>query len=275
MARLSPTMPRPAPTLTNPRNPHVKQVRKLSQRKVRDETGLFVVEGIRHVGEAVQAGAEVQYLCYAPDLLESQFAYELIEQQAARGVYCYGLASDVFKSLAEKENPQGLLAVVRQPRATLETLTPDSFSWGVALVAPQDPGNIGTILRTLDGVGAGGLLLLDGGADPYHPNSVRASMGALFWKPIASASFAEFAPWAHKHGYHLYGMSAHGSVDYRTVVYNRPMILLLGSEQKGLSPEQIAACEQVVCLPMQGRVTSLNLAVAAGVMLYQMMKDEG
>jgi TrmH family RNA methyltransferase len=266
-------MPRPAPTLTNPRNPHVKQVRRLSQRQVRDETGLFVVEGIRHVGEAVGASADVQYLCYAPDLLESKFAYQLIEQQSARGVHCYALAPDVFRSLAEKENPQGLLAVVRQPRATLEHLTPGAFPWGVALVAPQDPGNIGAILRTLDAVGASGLLLLDGGADPYHPNSVRASMGALFWKPIASASFAEFTSWARRHGYHVYGTSAGGDKDYRSTAYTRPLILLLGSEQKGLSPEQMAACEQVVRLPMQGRVTSLNLAVAAGVMLYEMMSQ--
>ena len=260
------------PELTNPRNPHIKQVRALrQQRKVRDETGLFVVEGIRHVGEAVEAKAQVEYICYAPDLLQSDFAYQLLEKQMALGRRCYALAPDVFRSIAERENPQGILAVVRQPRATLDDLQPGNFPWGVALVAPQDPGNVGTVLRTIDAVGASGLLLLDGGADPVHPNAVRASMGAQFWLPVVSASFAEFAAWAKGHGYHLYGTSAHGNVDYRMVRdYARPCVLLLGSEQKGLSPEQAAVCEEMIRLPMQGRVSSLNLAVAAGILLYQM-----
>lgn len=257
-------------TLTNPRNPHLKQVRKLQQRKEREATGLFVVEGIRHVGEALEAKAEVQYLCYAPDLLESPFAHALIARESARGLHCYALAPDIFRSLAEKENPQGILAVVRRAHSKLDTLKPDTHPWLVALVAPQDPGNIGAILRTVEAVGASGLLLLEGGADPYHPNAVRASLGALFWMPIVSATFAEFATWAKAQGYHLYGTSAHGTEDYRTVAYTRPLILLLGSEQKGLLPEQAAACQHLVRLPMKGKVTSLNLAVAAGVMLYAM-----
>jgi TrmH family RNA methyltransferase len=260
------------PILTSPGNPKIKQVRALRQRKQRDATGLFVVEGIHHVGEAVAAGLE--YICYAPDLLASVFARELIEQQSARGVPCYATSAEVFTSIAEKENPQGILAVVRQQRRTLAELRPENFGWGVALVAPQDPGNVGTILRTVDAVGASGLLLLDGGADPYHPNAVRASMGSLFWLPVVSAPFVEFAQWAGSHGYHLYGTSAHASVDYRAVAYGRPAILLLGSEQKGLSPERMAVCEQVVRVPMRGRVSSLNLAVAAGVMLYAMLEEQ-
>jgi TrmH family RNA methyltransferase len=259
------------PTLTNPRNPHVKQVRKLQQRKEREATGLFVVEGIRHVGEAIEAQADVQYICYAPDLLASPYARELIARESARGLHCYALAPDVFRSLAEKENPQGILAVVRQPHSTLNTLTPDIFPWGVALVAPQDPGNLGAIMRSIDAVGASGLILLDGGADPYHPNAVRASLGALFWRPVVSATFAGFVTWANAQGYHLYGASAHGVEDYHALTYTRPMILLLGNEQKGLSPEQATACHHLIRLPMRGRVTSLNLAVAAGVMLYAML----
>jgi TrmH family RNA methyltransferase len=262
-------------TLTNPRNPHLKQVRKLQQRKEREATGLFVVEGIRPVGEALEARAEVQYLCYAPDLLESPFARELVARESARGLRCYALAPDVFRSLADKENPQGLLAVVRRPHSKLEALTPGAHPWLVALVAPQDPGNIGAILRTVEAVGASGLLLLEGGADPYHPNAVRASLGALFWMPIVSATFADFVAWAKAQGYHLYGTSAHGTEDYRAVTYKRPMILLLGSEQKGLLPEQSAACQHLVRLPMKGKVTSLNLAVAAGVMLYEMNAISG
>jgi len=260
-----------SPTLTNPRNPHIKQVRALRLRRTRDETGLFIVEGIGPVGQAVEAGAAIEYFCYAPALLESQFADDLIEAQSRRGLHCYALAPEVFRSLAEKENPQGILAVARRPKASLADLRPDNFAWGVAMVSPQDPGNIGTVARTIDAVGAHGLILLEGGADPFHPNSVRASMGALFWLPVVSAAFAEFLDWAKRQGYYLCGTSARGAADYRAVDYKRPAILLLGSEQKGLLPEQAAACDTLVRLPMKGRASSLNLAVAAGVMLYDML----
>lgn len=257
--------------LTNPRNPDIKQARQLHQRKTRDETGLFLVEGIRHVGEAVAAGAAVQYFCYAPDLLKSEFAHDLLEKQRQAGVRTYALAPDVFRSLADKDNPQGILAVVRRNHLTLENLTPQKHPWLVALVAPQDPGNIGTILRTMDAVGASGLILLDGGADPGHPNAVRASLGALFWMPVVSASFTEFTAWAAAQKYQLIGTSENGTVDYQHANYTRPCVLLMGSERDGLTPEQEAACTLMVRLPMVGRVTSLNLAVATGVMLYAMV----
>lgn len=255
-------------TLTNPSNPHVKQVRQLRQRKARDETGLFVVEGIRHVGEAAQAGAFIEYLCYAPALLKSAFALDLVREQAARGRRCYALAPDVFRSIADKENPQGLLAVVRRSHVSLEGLKPETHPWLVALVDAQDPGNVGAVLRTLDAVGADGLILLEGGADPTHPNAVRASLGALFWKPVVSASFADFVAWARTGGYRLCGTSEKGITDYRAARYERPLVLVLGSEREGLTPDQEAACDMIVRLPMAGRVTSLNLAVAAGVLLY-------
>jgi TrmH family RNA methyltransferase len=261
--------------ITSRSNAIAKQVRALRQRKEREATGLFLVEGIKHVGEAVEAweaGIQtypVEFLCYAPELLTSDWARGLIQEQIEKGRPCHAFSREVFESLADKENPQGLLAVVRRRPPALEDLAPRNFAWGVALVQPQDPGNIGTILRTVDAVDAGGLLLLDGSADPTHPGAVRASMGAIFWRPVAQASFASFTRWASQHGYHLVGTSAHGSVDYRSVEeYQRPLVLLLGSERAGLSNEQAAACSQVVRLPMHGRVTSLNLAVAAGVMMY-------
>jgi TrmH family RNA methyltransferase len=261
--------------ITSRHNPKIKHMRALRQRKQREASGLFLVEGIFHVGEALAAGV-AEYLCYAPDLLNSPFAYRLIEQAAVGGVPCYSTTAEVLATLAEKQDPQGMLAVARQRRTSLKELNPHNLAWGVALVAPQDPGNVGAILRTVDAVGAGGLLLLDSSVDPYHPSAVRASMGALFWHPLVSASFDEWAQWAQQHAYHIYGTSAHGSVDYRAVAgYERPFILLLGSEREGLSPAQAAVCEQLICLPMRGRVSSLNLAVAAGIMLYTMLDKLG
>ena len=175
--------------ITSPSNPKIKQARALRQRKQRDVTGLFLVEGLFHIGEALAAQAAIDSLFYAPDLLNSDFARQLIDRALAGGIACYETSADVFASLAEKENPQGVIAVVRQRRARLADLTPQNFPWGVAIVAPQDPGNVGTILRTIDAVGASGLILLDSSVDPYHPTAVRASLGSIFWYPIVSASF--------------------------------------------------------------------------------------
>jgi TrmH family RNA methyltransferase len=139
----------------------------------------------------------------------------------------------------------------------------------VALVSPQDPGNLGTILRTLDAVGSDALFLLEGGVDLYHPTCVRASMGTIFWKPIVQASFNEFVNWVKNENIQLIGTSAHAHMYYREFTAgDSPWILLLGSEQKGLSDEQLAACDVTVSMPMRGRVSSLNLAVAAGILLY-------
>jgi TrmH family RNA methyltransferase len=258
-------------TIASRSNPLVKQVRLLRQHKGRSGSGLFLVEGIHHVGAAVEAGWEIETLVFAPDLLSSDFARRLVDEQRQKGVRCMALTADLFGEVAEKDNPQGLLAVVRQRSLTLKDLTPGNITWGVAAVSPQDPGNVGAILRTIDAAGADGLLLLDGGVEPYHPSLVRASMGTLFWKPVVQASFGDFILWASQGGYRLVGSSAHAAVDYRTVKREgRPTILLLGSEQKGLSAEQMAACDVVVSMPMRGRVSSLNLAVAAGVLLYAM-----
>ncbi len=263
--------------ITSRENPKIKQIRLLRQRKQRERLNLFVIEGIRHVGEAAQAAeagkpyVRLEYIVYSPGLLTSDFAYRLIQEQSARGVPCFELPEDLLASLAEKENPQGLLAVARHHPVSLSELTPENFSWGVALVEPQDPGNIGAILRTVDAVGASGLLLLDNSADPYHPGAVRASMGALFWHPVVHASFEDFTSWAKSQRYEIIGTSAHASTDYRLVQsYRRPSILLMGSEREGLSASQSAICDQMIRLPMEGRVTSLNLAVATGIMLYEM-----
>ncbi|MEP7356003.1 MAG: RNA methyltransferase [Anaerolineales bacterium] len=258
--------------ITSKSNPKIKEVRSLKQRKARAESGLFVVEGIRHVAEAAELGAPIEYLVYSPELLTSPFGRELVEQQRARGLPVHSATPAVFATLSERENPTGLLAVVRQQRRQLSDFTPTNLGWGVAVVAPQDPGNLGTILRSIDAVGANGLLLLDSGVDPYHPSAARASLGSLFWIPMASASFGEFAAWAKQHAYHVYGTSAHGATGYQQVAaYQRPAIMLLGSEREGLSAEQMAICETVIRMPMRGRATSLNLAVAAGVMLYAML----
>jgi len=252
------------PLITSPSNSLIKQARALHQKKARNDSGLFLVEGIHHVGEAIEAGWDVETILYSSGVLTSPFAHDLITRFSFKP---QPVTSQVMESLADKENPQGIIAIVHQRKSRLIDVKP--FTRAVALVAPQDPGNVGTILRTLDAVNADALFLLDGGVELYHPSVIRASMGTLFWKLIIQTSFDKFIAWSKDEKYHLIGTSAKADLDYRTFTPQAPWILMLGNEQKGLSPEQVSACDVTVSLPMQGRVSSLNLAVAAGVLLYQ------
>src|SRR6266508_1572259 len=212
------------PIITSLSNPLIKQARALRQKKARSENGLFLVEGIHHVGEAIAAGWEVESVLYAPDLLTSEFARNLIARLSSTP---QPVSAQVMESLADKENPQGIIALVHQRRIPISDL--QSPTLGVALVSPQDPGNVGTILRTVDAVGADALFLLDGGVELYHPTVVRSSMGTIFWKPIVQTSFKEFVDWSHVQGYQLIGTSARGTVDYQTFAPRIPFVLVLGN----------------------------------------------
>jgi TrmH family RNA methyltransferase len=256
------------PLIASLSNPLVKQARALRQKKARRESGLFLVEGIHHVGEVIEAGWEVETVLYAPDLLTSRFAHEVISRLPAPP---QPVTPQVMESIADKENPQGILAVVRQRQTRLNDLR--NVRHAVALVSPQDPGNVGTILRTMDGAGVDTMFLLEGGVELYHPSVVRSSMGALFWKPVIQTSFNEFVAWARQRKFQIIGTSAHGEVEYQTLVPPPSWVVVMGNEQKGLSREHLDACEVTVSMPMRGRASSLNLSVAAAVLLYQFTRD--
>ncbi|MFN2216445.1 MAG: TrmH family RNA methyltransferase [Anaerolineales bacterium] len=261
--------------ITSSSNQVIKLVRSLYQKKKRDESGLFLVEGIHHVGALFESGWGVASILYAPELLTSDYGLQLIRQREEQGDLCYRINSDLFRKIADKDHPQGIIAIARKQTLTIDQIDKQAFQWGIAVVDPQDPGNVGTIIRTLDSVGADGLILLDGGVDPFHPSCVRASMGALFWKPVLQTSFEEMSSWAQVNGYQMIGSSAHSQMDYRILSnVKRPCILLLGSEQKGLTPEQVDACDIVVSLPMRGHSSSLNLSIAAGILMYAMFPGE-
>jgi TrmH family RNA methyltransferase len=253
------------PLITSRSNAYIKQAQALRHRKIRAETGSFLVEGIHPVGEAIEAGWEIESILYSPETLTSKFATDML---ARFPINARPVSAKLMESLSEKDNPQGVMAVVKKQTIRFDDL--GTIHTGAALASPQDPGNVGTILRTLDAVKANILFLLDGGVDPYHPTSVRASMGTIFWIPIVQTSFTEFVVWSKKCGLRVIGTSAHAELDYRKTNSEKPWILLLGSEQKGLSKEQSEACDLMISLPMRGHASSLNLAVAASVLLYQL-----
>jgi TrmH family RNA methyltransferase len=260
--------------ITSTANPKVKWIRSLRERKFRQETGFFYVEGLRLVIEAVQMEAGLHTLIAAPELLKSENGIALLEKQRNAGVEVIEVSKSVFHAIALKEDPVGLAAVVAQRWLPLPQITVKAPDLWVALDRVADPGNLGTILRTIDAVGGRGIILLDQCTDPYDPTSVRASMGALFGLNLAKASFTEFSTWKKSGHVVLVGTSDQADCDYQTYSYPAGMVLLMGSEREGLSGEHMALCDQMISIPMSGRSDSLNLAVAAAVTLYEIFNQK-
>jgi TrmH family RNA methyltransferase len=255
--------------ITSRSNPAIKAIRALRDRKERARTGLMLAEGTQLVAEAIQTGMDVVQLIGTPDRVRSPFAREMIATAAARGVPYLEVAADVYDSLAESEGRQGLCAVVRQRWVPLEQVRPDSGRIWVALNAIQYPGNLGTIMRTLDSVGGAGIILFGSATDPYDPQAARASLGAVFALTMVRTDLAAFAAWKARWGVHVVAADVGAAVGYREAAYQAPTVLFMGAERDGLTAEQRALCDTLVYIPMVGRRDSLNVAVAASVILYE------
>lgn len=259
--------------LTSPVNPRIKLVRKLRDRKERQQSGLFYIEGLRIVAEALQTGAAFEYLIVAPELLTSGFGRELLQSPALDGVPILEVTADTFAGLSLKDGPQGLGAVVRQRWVPLENVSPSAGRDWVALDAVADPGNLGTILRTSDSAGWAGVILLDHTTDPYDLSAVRASMGAVFSQQVVKTNLEDFSSWIHTTHFPVVGATGAGAADYHQIRYPHPCILLMGSERQGLTPQHLALCDLTARIPMVGRSDSLNLSVATALIIYEIFNQ--
>ncbi|HEX3724181.1 MAG TPA: RNA methyltransferase [Nitrolancea sp.] len=262
-----------AELISSKNNAHIKNIRKLRTRGERDQYGLFFVEGIRQVSEAIQTGIEIEELVIAPELLTSEFALDLVERELARGTDGLLVAADVFQSISEREHAHGLGAVMRQRWEPLDDIKPSSDTLWIGLDTVADPGNLGSILRTSDAVGGTGVILIGRTTDPYDPNAVRASMGAIFSQRLVRTTTNGLIAWTKQHHPQVIGTSPAAADDYQSAEYQAPILLLMGSERHGLPDELLQICDPLVKLPMEGRSDSLNLSVATGVMLYEIFNQ--
>ena len=253
--------------ITSTSNSHIKSIRKLRERKERVETGLFYAEGLRLVGEAIQLDWDIEELLFSQDLLISEFGKELVQQANGRDIRIVELSPEVFRYLSNKDGPQGIAIIARQRAYDLDFISEKQGLW-VGLEGIQDAGNLGTIIRTADGAGAQGILLLNNCIDPFDPAVVRASMGAIFSQKVVLTTTVSFVPWANNYQGLIIGTSDKANTYYRDMQYTKSMILLMGSEQKGLSEELHKICK-MVSIPMVGRSDSLNISIATGVLLYE------
>ena len=254
-------------------HPSIQYIRRLQNRVARDETELFCVEGVRFIAQATAQNAPLKTLIYAPELLQGAFVRRLIATNRRRGTRCLAVTPAVLHSLTLNDDPQGIMAVARQQWRGLESVDPMQGLCWIALDTIQSPGNLGTIVRTCDAVGAAGVLLIGNAVDAYHPACVRATMGALFNVDFVRSSARDFTAWMQSHACTLVGTSPAAALEYNAIAYRAPTVLWMGWERKGLSLEQQQMCDVMVKIPMLGRSDSLNLAVATGVMLYEILRQ--
>jgi len=249
-------------------NATVKRLRSLRDKKHRRAEGLFLAEGLRIIAEARDSGRLPEIIAFSAEGAKHPLAAEIVAATEAAGGEAIETTADILARMSGKDNPQMLLGAYRQPDISLERIDRTKAPLWIVVQALRDPGNIGTILRTGDAAGAGGLILLDDCADPYSVEAVRASMGAVFTQYIAAARWDEFVAWLRSGEGQLVGTSLKATQDYLDAEYREPCFLLIGNEQQGLPAEYEAECDSLVKIPMAGRADSLNAAMAAAVMAF-------
>jgi len=241
----------------------------LLQRKHRDRAQLFLIEGTRLVEQAMDAGLDIVNLLLAPDLLRKESGAPVSRLLACRAPSVVEVAPEVLLSLSPQHGHQGVVAVARQLWRPLAALVPRPDDCFVAAKELREPWTIGTILRIVDAVGGRGLILLGKSADPHHPVAVRASLGAIFRLPLVRTDLTDLHGWTQHHRVHVIGTSPAAPSNYREVPYPRPLLVFLGGERVGLSPQEQAVCDTTVSIPMLGRCESHHVAVAAALVLYE------
>lgn len=256
-------------------NPTVKFVRSLRDKKHRKREGKFLAEGLRLLTDALEAGRLPELLLMAEGRDDHPLLAALEQAVVAAGSDVVELPVDILAKVTGKDNPQAVAGVFAEFDTTLAQLDRSSAPIWLVAQALRDPGNIGTMLRTGDAVGAGGLILIDDCADPFSVEAVRASMGAIFTQRLALARWDEFIGWLRQGEGQLVAASLRDAQPYRGAPYAAPCFVMVGNESRGLPEAYEQACDLRVTMPMLGKADSLNAAVAAAVLSYEVLASLG
>lgn len=256
--------------VTSMQNDRIKAIRALDMRKERKATGLFVAEGASIIMTARDAGFEPVTLVGLAETLGEGVGQGLVAWASAAGADVLAVSEPVLGKLAAKENPQSLLGVFRQRHANAPKArdVKDEDVW-LVLEEIRDPGNLGTIIRTVDAVGAKGIILVGQCCDPWSRECVRATMGSIFSVPLVRMERAAFTAWLSHWTGDAIATHLSATEDFRGANFRSPLLVMMGSEGPGLSDELTAKATRRVKIPMAGRLDSLNLAVATALVLYQ------
>ncbi len=259
--------------VTSLANPLVKDIKALALKKFRDSQNAFMAEGLKLIIDALDLGWQIKTLVFAKAGRGNQTVEKVAARTVAAGGMVLEVSEKVLSAITRRDNPQMVVGVFSQKYMTLKDVRPKNGDVWVALDRVRDPGNLGTVLRTVDAVGAKGVILIGDTTDPFSLETVRATMGSVFAVPVARATPDAFLSWRKGFPGLVVGTHLKGAVDYRSVDFsNRPVLLLMGNEQQGLPDDLAASCDRLLRIPQAGRADSLNLAVATGVMLFEIRR---
>lgn len=257
--------------ITGLSNPTIKSLRALREKKHRKREGRFLAEGLRLLTDARETGHLPSILTMAEGRESHPLLDALITDVEASGGDVIEVSEDALTKITGKDNPQAVCGVFDEFDTRIDRIERGSSKLFLVAQAMRDPGNLGTMLRTADAVGAGGVILVDDCADPFSVEAVRASMGAIFTVPVAQARWPDFHDWLRAGAGQLVAASLRESHDYRKAPYATPCFVMVGNESRGLPSEYEAACDLRVHVPMLGRADSLNASVAAAVLAYEVL----
>jgi RNA methyltransferase, TrmH family len=259
--------------VTSLSNPLVKDIKSLALKKFRDQQNAFMAEGLKLVIDALDSGWTIRTLVFSKNAKGNQAVETIAARAVAAGGTVLEASDKVLAAITRRDNPQMVVGVFEQKFRPLTAIKSKPGEVWVALDRVRDPGNLGTVIRTADAVGAAGVILVGETTDPFSVEAVRATMGSVFSVPLAKAGPDAFLAWRKSFPGLVIGTHLRGTVDYRRLDYEPgPVLLLMGNEQQGL-PDQLAeTCDRLVRIPQAGRADSLNLAVATGVMLYEIRR---
>lgn len=258
-------------TITGFSNPTVKYLRSLRDKKHRRREKKFLAEGLRLLTDARECGQIPELLVMSAAREEHELLSALERAVEDAGGEIIETSPDILSKITGKDNPQTVTGVFDEFDTSLNVLDRNAAPIWLVAQALRDPGNLGTMLRTGDAVGAGGLILIDDCADPFSVEAVRASMGAIFTQKVAQASWDEFLPWLRQGSGQLVAASLREAVPYREAAYAAPCFILVGNESRGLPEEYEQACDLRVTMPMRGRADSLNAAISGAVLAYEVL----
>lgn len=246
-----------------------RRFRGLRDRETRQTEGVVIVEGIRQVISAHESGHQFEVVLVDASRLRSEVAWDFVGELQAAGGPVVQLRPAEFERLSSRDNPVGLAAIVRWRPRRLVLGEPPLEGFYLATDNVRDPGNLGTLIRTAEALGSAGIII-HAGTDPGHPTAIRASLGSVFELPvIETRTLDELFQWANRHGMTTIATSARGPVDLNEAMFGMPALVLLGNEAEGLGDDTLERADVAVRIPLSGNATSLNVSVAAGIILYE------
>lgn len=252
-------------------NDLLKQIRKLKEKKYRDEAKLFLVEGTRFIEEAFKTDFKVKYIFLVEESLANPRINSILEK-ASHDIKINILTSELFKGICSTENPQGILAVAEYRENSLPQSSEEK-DFCVFVDKVQDPGNLGTIIRAAHASGAFAVILRKGTVDLYNEKTLRSTMGSIFHIPVIYDVEAEYLSGLIDKGYTVVSSSLNTDLDFYSYSFDKKLVLVVGNEGNGISSEIIEISHVLVKLPMPGGAESLNVGVATGIMLYEIVRQ--